>query len=610
MRTTGRRGDDHGEPIRADGGGSAPGKRTLTQTIQRRKDGGAEAEAPSGGRGHALPAPLRAQMEDAFDFSFASVRMHEGGEARSMGALAYTQGTDVHFAPGQYDPASARGQELIGHELAHVVQQSEGRVAATTQLKGVGLNDDSALEQEADDWGARAARGESVGRGGTAAAAIGRGDAPVQRYKDFRTIGEEDSKNQPHWANSPGLRVADDGTAAIAQASIAGSQEMYVLASRLPGINADLATAKAPLKLVKASGSVSGAVPGDLEQPARTLDRVKPVEVNDATKDKEIPNDCGNAARTVTGAFAEGKGLRAEYVGKDGKSTNATYSDPEMMKYEIMVNHFGDKIPNAKTVLAEVEAALAKTAAAYDDAKDYFGDLETLHAALETAKTATEQIVADFDALKDAHRKKVDAVNASSAADKADQLKALEADFAAKKAKLQARLDVAKKAYDAANAKFQAFLDKKVGARTVRELLVAYFDAAKVQNQLIADITGPYLAMGGADQEAFDEKVGINRHADPGVGEAYTISSGGDAKRSDRSTWNFHWGGVIFKSTTGSDNITMENYAGNRDDEWYLQMYGVPTKGAQRLGQTFHEQHRDVHEQHGTTPTTLATEKL
>jgi hypothetical protein len=69
---------------------------------------------------------------------FASVRMHEGPQVTDMGAAAYTQGADIHFAPGQYQPGSQGGQELIGHELAHVVQQSQGRVSATTQAKGVG----------------------------------------------------------------------------------------------------------------------------------------------------------------------------------------------------------------------------------------------------------------------------------------------------------------------------------------------------------------------------------------------------------------------------------------------------------------------------------------
>ena len=103
-------------------------------------------------------------MEDAFDFSFAQVRVHEGSQAQAMGAIAYTEGTNLHFAPGEYQPGSERGQELIGHELAHVVQQSEARVGTTKQFKGVELNDDPGLEAEADAWGARAARGELVGR--------------------------------------------------------------------------------------------------------------------------------------------------------------------------------------------------------------------------------------------------------------------------------------------------------------------------------------------------------------------------------------------------------------------------------------------------------------
>jgi hypothetical protein len=120
-----------------------------------------------------LPAPVKSKMEGAFGFDFGSVRVHEGEHAGALGAAAYTQGDQLHFAPGQYDPSSQGGQELIGHELAHVVQQGEGRVAATTQFKGVDGNDDAGLEHEADTWGARAARGEPVGRGGGGGSAAG-----------------------------------------------------------------------------------------------------------------------------------------------------------------------------------------------------------------------------------------------------------------------------------------------------------------------------------------------------------------------------------------------------------------------------------------------------
>ncbi|MBK9034966.1 MAG: DUF4157 domain-containing protein [Myxococcales bacterium] len=59
------------------------------------------------------------------------------------------------MAPGQYDPESQAGRELIGHELAHVVQQRQGRVAVTSQVRGIAINDAPGLEQEADALGQR-----------------------------------------------------------------------------------------------------------------------------------------------------------------------------------------------------------------------------------------------------------------------------------------------------------------------------------------------------------------------------------------------------------------------------------------------------------------------
>jgi hypothetical protein len=109
--------------------------------------------------GTAMPEAVQAKMEQSFGADFSAVRIHEGPQAPAIGALAYTQGTDIHFAPGQYTPSSQGGQELLGHELAHVVQQAQGRVGTTMQTKGVAVNDDSTLEREADQMGARAARG-------------------------------------------------------------------------------------------------------------------------------------------------------------------------------------------------------------------------------------------------------------------------------------------------------------------------------------------------------------------------------------------------------------------------------------------------------------------
>jgi hypothetical protein len=110
----------------------------------------ATAPAPSG-PGAPLPAPTLDKMQRAFTADFTGVRVHVDGAAAAVGALAFARGDDLHFAPGQYRPGTPDGDALIGHELAHVVQQRAGRVS------GDGVVEDAGLESEADREGARAA---------------------------------------------------------------------------------------------------------------------------------------------------------------------------------------------------------------------------------------------------------------------------------------------------------------------------------------------------------------------------------------------------------------------------------------------------------------------
>jgi len=84
--------------------------------------------------GSPLPPPVRHQMETSFGADFSAVRVHQGPQANMIGALAYTRGENIHFAPGQFDPHSSAGQELLGHELAHVVQQRAGGVGLAPGL--------------------------------------------------------------------------------------------------------------------------------------------------------------------------------------------------------------------------------------------------------------------------------------------------------------------------------------------------------------------------------------------------------------------------------------------------------------------------------------------
>ena len=95
-------------------------------------------------------------MEARLGTDFSSVRIHVGREAPDIGALAFTLGDTIAIAPGRYAPESAAGRELLGHELAHVVQQRQGRVSNPFG-GGPAVVQDPGLEAEADRMGRRAA---------------------------------------------------------------------------------------------------------------------------------------------------------------------------------------------------------------------------------------------------------------------------------------------------------------------------------------------------------------------------------------------------------------------------------------------------------------------
>jgi hypothetical protein len=103
-----------------------------------------------------IPDAVKQRAEAALNSDFSDVRIHaNSAKAPAVGAIAYTQGTDIHFAPGSYNPSSGSGRSLLGHELTHVVQQAQGRVKPTTSVAGVPVNDNPSLEREADRLGGK-----------------------------------------------------------------------------------------------------------------------------------------------------------------------------------------------------------------------------------------------------------------------------------------------------------------------------------------------------------------------------------------------------------------------------------------------------------------------
>jgi chaperonin cofactor prefoldin len=96
-----------------------------------------------------LPDQLKSGIESLSGMSMDHVKVHYNSDKPGqLQAHAYAQGSEIHVAPGQ--------ERHVPHEAWHVVQQAEGRVAPTTQAKGVAINDDKTLENEADAMGMKA----------------------------------------------------------------------------------------------------------------------------------------------------------------------------------------------------------------------------------------------------------------------------------------------------------------------------------------------------------------------------------------------------------------------------------------------------------------------
>jgi len=162
---------------------------------QRSGDGGAELDAETTSRidrargdGHPLDRSVQGEMSQAMGHDLSGVRAHTSREAdslsRELGAKAFTTGQDIFFRQDAYDPQSTSGQELIAHELTHVVQQGTGSVADGGKMTVSEPGD--AYEQQAD---------------ATASAIVGAGaQAGVQRQEEEEMVQmqeEEELQMQP-----------------------------------------------------------------------------------------------------------------------------------------------------------------------------------------------------------------------------------------------------------------------------------------------------------------------------------------------------------------------------------------------------------------------------
>lgn len=141
----------------------SPGKQDLSkssfqfednrpETVLQRKFGEmANSKTPSVQRNNTgLPDQLKSGIESLSGYSMDDVNVHyNSGQPAQLQAHAFAQGSEIHLGPGQ--------EKHLPHEAWHVVQQKQGRVKPTMQMKsGVNVNDETGLEREADIMGGKA----------------------------------------------------------------------------------------------------------------------------------------------------------------------------------------------------------------------------------------------------------------------------------------------------------------------------------------------------------------------------------------------------------------------------------------------------------------------
>jgi hypothetical protein len=141
---------------------SSVGNHNFGQLLSRMQDG--EGILPSGvahpaietaiaaarGGGSPLEGGLATSFGNSLGHSVADVRVHTDSTAaaltRAVSARAFATGTDIFFAPGEYNPGTPGGRELIAHELAHTDQQRGAPLSGPLVVSNPG----DALEVQAD----------------------------------------------------------------------------------------------------------------------------------------------------------------------------------------------------------------------------------------------------------------------------------------------------------------------------------------------------------------------------------------------------------------------------------------------------------------------------
>ena len=269
-------------------------------TVQRRSASPGSAARPA-----ALPAVLQSGLQALSGLALDGVQVQHGSSLPARyGALAITQDNAIHLGPGQ--------EQHLAHEAWHVVQQRQGRVAATLPAQAglAPVNDDPALEAEADVMGQRALQ---------AAIATPALPTPQHAAPPAQPAHGTVQRFTPTVRKTRDWRIADDDQMAMRQDSpVYGGRYFYADSSLISASDAVLKSQKSALQLTGGGTLAFNSPATGLEF---RLTRVVPTNRTDGSTGNERATgmrweqDCGFAANTV--------------MQGGGRNTKAVYQMPE-----------------------------------------------------------------------------------------------------------------------------------------------------------------------------------------------------------------------------------------------------------------------------------------
>lgn len=129
-------------------------------------------EARKAGVGRRLDPATRRSLEPRFGYDFGGVRIHTGRRpdelSRSINARAFTRGSDIYFAHGEYQPNTPSGRRLLAHELTHTIQQ--GAVKPLGAGRDARPDSSTSVTRTGEDRAFRNRRSSTSPEGGVAVA--------------------------------------------------------------------------------------------------------------------------------------------------------------------------------------------------------------------------------------------------------------------------------------------------------------------------------------------------------------------------------------------------------------------------------------------------------